>query len=529
MPESTFLIELSKIVNPTKKDYFSIQRKVVRRYGVAFFNKDKLNEIYHKLVQNNILLKNSNLENLLRLKNTRSLSGIVVVSVLTKPYDCPGNCLYCPTQKNVPKSYIKDEPAVMRAIMCNYDPYKQVVSRLKALNATGHITDKINIRIIGGTWSHYNKIYQTWFMKMCFLACNGQTKAEGNKKKLVELQIKNEKAKNRIVEISIETRQDHIDKNEIIRLRRLGVTKVELGVQSIYDDVLKINNRGNDNTATIMATRLLKDAGFKISYQVMPNLMGSDLKKDETMFKTIFSDQNYQPDFIKIYPLALLKEANIYSNYLNNRYKPYSKEELTKLLKNIKTSLPYYVRVERVIRDIPSNYIVEGGAKISNLRQIVQNEMEKENLRCKCIRCREVKGVNSKEKIFLFREDYDASYGKEIFLSFENKKRTRLYSLLRLRITSQYYSGEKNPISILNDSSIIREIHTYGPQIEIGERDKSASQHKGLGKRLMLEAEKISRNEFKLKNIAVISGVGVREYFKKLGYKLINTYMVKKL
>jgi len=378
------------------------------------------------------------------------------------------------------------------------------------LKNEGHPTDKIELRIVGGTWSYYPKKYQDWFVKKCFEACN-----QKNSKNLETAQKMNETAKHRIIGLSVETRPDFINLTEIKRLRHLGVTLVELGAQSIYDDVLKINLRGHGIKEIIFATKLLKDAGFKVLYQMMPNLPGSDLKRDEKMFEKLFADKNFQPDALKIYPCALLKSAPVYKLWKSKRYKPYTEPQLINLIKNIKQKIPYYVRIQRITRDIPSKSIVEGPAKISNLRQMLSQDMEKNNWRCKCIRCREIKGdYDKKEKIFLFRENYLASGDKEIFLSFENKDRSKLYSLLRLRI--------------LENSGIIREIHTYGQLVSISEK-QTAAQHRGLGKKLIQEAEKITKKEFGRKEIAVISGVGAREYFKKLGYKLKNTYMVKNL
>ncbi len=356
-----------------------------------------------------------------------------------------------------------------------------------------------------------------------------------------QIQNQNEKAKHRIIGITIETRPDFIDKKEIKRLRELGVTRVELGVQSIYNDVLKLNRRGHNIQATIEATKLLKNAGFKVCYQMMPNLPGSNIKKDIEMFRQLFSNPDFCPDYLKIYPCALLKEAPLYKLWQKGKYKPYTEKQLLKLLIEIKKLVPYYCRIQRIIRDIPSYYIIEGGTKTSNLRQIIAKISKQEGWRCKCIRCREVKEkYNPKEKLFLFREDYDASGGKEILLSFENKNRTRLYSLLRLRIARQ------TVLPILKNAAIIRELHTYGKLIPIAQKEK-APQHKGLGKKLMKEAEKITKKEFglhpvksassgaaepqfnRVKKIVVISGVGVRGYYRKLGYRLKQTYMIKSI
>lgn len=412
----------------------------------------------------------------------------------------------------------------MRAITCKYDPSAQVTSRLTALENIGHSTNKINIRIIGGTWSHYPKQYQTWFIKECFNACNIYAKKSGgNHHTLYELQEINQSANQKIVEISIETRQDFITKNEILHLRKLGVTKVELGVQSLYEKVLRFNKRGHSLKATKKATALLKQAGFKISYQMMLNLPQSDSRKDVAMFGKLFSDPAYKPDFLKIYPLALVKEAPVYKLYLDKKFKPYNEKKLIEIIKKIKKLVPYYCRIERIIRDIPSQYIVEGGSKISNLRQTICAELENENTPCRCIRCREIRNQKQDKNIKMFRQDYDSSGGKEIFLSYESKDRQRLYSILRLRF------DQKPIFPFLTNAAMIREIHTYGEQIPLGETSQHAIQHKGLGKELLKEAEKIARHEFETKKIAVIAGVGVRNYFVKQGYRLNNTYMVKRL
>lgn len=528
----------------------AFQRKFARVHKTILFPKDELLKTYRKLVLKNILPDNKQKEKVLRLKQTRSLSGIVVVSVLTKPYDCPGKCLYCPEEKGVPKSYLSDEPAVMRAITCNYDPYKQTFLRLKALQNTGHDIGKINIRIIGGTWSFYPKPYQTWFIKKCIQACNNfsrnearpyfaktvasacsfesayeQSEVEQNMTvfSLERFQTINETSNQKVVEISIETRQDYINKKELLRLRKLGVTKVELGIQSIYDDVLKLNNRGHDLDTTIDAIKILKNTGFKVSYQIMLNLPGSNKQRDLEMVNELFANPDFKPDYLKIYPLALVKSAPIYRLYKKGQYKPYTLAELKSLLKKIKQVIPYYCRVERVIRDIPSQHIVEGGSKVSNLRQIVIKELEEEGNPCHCIRCREVRDqYDPNEKIILFREDYESSDGREIFLSYETNDRKKLYSILRLR-----FNRNKPIFTFLNNSAIVREIHTYGDQTPTSKQDKMAAQHKGLGQKMLKEAERIAKEEFEVEKIAVISGIGVRGYFKKQGYKLEKTYMIK--
>lgn len=515
----------------TLDDLASLKRKVSKKFGLPIPSNVELLKAYHKLTKGKRIKRSKELEELLRKRKIRSLSGIVVISVLTKPYPCPGKCLYCPTQEGIPKSYLDNEPAVMRAVINNFDPYKQVKMRLKALKITGHPTDKIELIVIGGTWSYLPKKYQTWFIKRCFDACNKKLA-----KTLKEAQRKNEKAKHRIIGITLETRPDFITESEIKRMRKLGATRVEIGVQSIYDDVLKLNRRGHNAKAIIQATRLLKDAGFKTCYHMMPNLPGSDLKKDKKMFQELFSNSDFQPDLLKIYPCVVLKEAELYKQWRAGKYKPYSDKQLTNLLKNIKKKeIPFYCRIQRLIRDIPSQSII-AGSKVSNLRQILAAESKKEGWRCKCIRCREVReNSNPKEELILFRENYNASGGKEIFLSFEDKKRERLYALLRLRVPSFAKATENKPyrskhfIPILQNAAIIRELHTYGQLVPISDKHKIAAQHKGLGKKLIKEAEKIIKEEFSFEKIAVISGIGVRDYYRKLGYKLKDEYMIKEL
>jgi elongator complex protein 3 len=512
----------SRIKN--QADLASFKRKVSKKYKIPCPSNIELLKSYHKLTENKKIKKSVRVEKLLKTRPIRSLSGIVNISVLTKPYPCPGKCLYCPIEKGIPKSYVSGEPAVERAKKLNYDPYLQVKKRIEMLENEGHPTDKIELRIVGGTWSYYPKNYQIWFVKRCFDACN-----EKFSKSLKGAQKLNEKVKHRIVGLSIETRPDFINAEEIKWLRELGVTMVELGVQSIYDDVLKLNLRGHGVKETILATKLLKDAGFKVLYQVMPNLPGSNLKRDEKMFEELFQNPNFQPDLLKIYPCALLKEASLYKWWKAGKYRPYTNNQLITLIKKIKKKIPYYIRIQRITRDIPSQRIIEGGAKISNLRQILAQKMKSEGWQCKCIRCREVReNYNPKEKIYLFRQDYDASGGKEIFLSYENKNQTKLYSLLRLKIPQQNEKCSRFILSVLKRAAIIREIHTYGELVPISEI-KIAPQHRGLGKKLIKEAEKIAKKEFGLKKIAVIAGIGARGYFRPLGYKLKDTYMVKSL
>lgn len=496
----------------TLADLDRAKRRIAKKYKVPCLSNIVLLRYYRKLIKNKTFKPSLILERLLITRPMRSLSGIVNVSVLTKPYPCPGKCIFCPKEIGMPKSYLSGEPAAQRAKNLKFNPYLQVKQRIEMLENEGHATDKIELRIVGGTWSYYPENYKNWFIKRCFDACNNSNSTDLEKSQKI-----NEKAKHRIIGLSIETRPDFITLKEIKKLRNYGATMVELGIQNIYDDVLNLVRRGHNRKTIITATKLLKDAGFKILYQMMPNLPGSNLYRDKKMFEELFSNPDFQPDYLKIYPCALLKNTPLYKLWKKKQYHPYSIQELTELIKSIKKKIPYYVRIQRIARDIPANMIIVGPAKVSNIRQLISINARKEKWQCKCIRCREVKNdYNSKEKLKLFRDNYNSSDGKEIFLSFCDSQE-RIYSLLRLRITS-------------DNKAIIREIHTYGILQSIGETSlKSSPQHKGLGKKLIGVAEKIAKKEFNLNEIAVISGIGAREYYKKLGYKLKNSYMIKKI
>jgi elongator complex protein 3 len=518
-------IDKNPIKNRQQLD--NLKRSYAKRYQTFLPSNVELLKAYHKLVENKTIKKNEDLEKFLITLPGRSLSGIVNISVLTKPYPCPGQCVFCPIESGFPKSYLKGEPAADRAFDLNYDPYWQVKKRLEMLVSQGHNVDKMELRIIGGTWSFYPKQYRTWFIKRCFEAANsfGKTKKSSQRKNLLIVQKENEKAKVRIVGLSIETRPDYITEEEVKNLRQLGVTMVELGVQSVFNDVLAINQTGLTEEIIAQATKILRQGGFKILYHLMPNLYGSNREKDLLMFQKVFNDKRFKPDWIKIYPVVVMENTKLFQLWKEKKYQPYTDEQLTNLLIEIKKLLPYWVRVARIIRDIPAPKIV-AGTKISNLREIIQREMKKKNLTCHCIRCREIRGnYNLKEKIFLFREDYEVAQGKEIFLTFENKDRTKLFSLLRLFISDK---NEKPIFNCLKNSSIIREIRTYGELVPL-EKKELAPQHRGLGKKIIKEAEKITQKEFHLNKIAVIASVGTRDYFRKQGFRLEESYMTKNL
>lgn len=503
----------------SRDDFLILLRKLAKEKKILSPSHTQLLVAYKKLRTQNSIRKNKFFEEKLKKRPIRSLSGVAVISVLTKPHPCPGHCLYCPTDKNFPKSYLPGEPAADRARNLNYDPYQQVKSRIETLQKIGHATDKIELIIIGGSFNAYPNKYQPWFIKRCF---DGANKA--NSKNLEQAQKKNETTKNRIISLSIETRPDLITSEEIKKMRAWGVTKIELGIQALDNIILEKNKRGHGLKEIIKATELLKNTGFKICYHLMPGLYGSNPKKDLVLFKKLFSNQDFQPDYLKIYPCVVTKGSELYRLWQKGKYKPYQDKDLIALLIKMKLVVPPYVRIIRVFRDIPSNKI-EAGTRVSNLREVVQQKMAEKKLKCCCIRCREIKNIEYRiQNIKLKKQEYQASNGKEVFLSFEDKKNNKLLAFLRLRLPA--FSPLTPIFNALNNSTIIRELHTYGELVGIGKNKKSASQHKNLGKKLVEEAEKITKKHGYQK-IAVISGIGARPYWQKLGYKLQETYMVK--
>ena len=543
--------ELLKLNIKSSDDLMLAKRKIAKKFGIGILrNSDILRELNIAIVEGEIPKSRLQpLRRILRKRAIRTMSGIAPVAVLTKPYPCPGKCAYCPTEKNVPQSYLSNEPAVMRAIRCNYDPYLQVQMRLRALEANGHEPTKIELIVIGGTWSVLPEKYKYWYIANLFAGANNFTnqfqisksppaiaseagragkfqiqnhKFQTNnfKKKLLKEQKKNEKAKYKIIGLTLETRPDYIDKKELLEMREFGCTRVEIGVQQIDDKILKLNKRGHGVAEITQATKLLKNYGFKVTYHIMPGLPGSTPAKDLKMFKQIFADERFQPDQIKFYPTVVTKGSLLYRWWKAGKYKPYSDKILRKLIIDCKKIVPQYVRIIRLIRDIPSESIMAGNV-ITNLRQIMKDE----GVKCRCIRCRECRNEALPRSTHptLYKIQYKASDGEEYFISYESEDKKTLYGFCRLRLP--HPAEEQNFVS-LQDTALIRELHVYGELVPVGKNKKI--QHAGLGKKLMAEAEKIAmKNGFK--KIAVISGIGVRDYYRKLEYRLWNSYMIKKL
>ncbi len=467
---------------------------------------------------------------------TRSLSGIVPLSLFTKGVGCPFNCAYCPTEPGMPKSYLSDEPAVMRAVRNGFNPGKQTESRLIMLYLSNHPIDKVEIIIKGGTFSFYTRRYRTKFISAVFAACNSNIKnsvASGKTPatKILSLQTEqntNENAKSRIVGINIETRPDYLDRSELGFLRKLGVTHVEIGVQILNDEMYRMIHRGHTVQSVVNATRLLKDAGFKVGYHLMLNLPGSNPQKDLKLLKLAFENTDFRPDHLKLYPTAITPYTDIKKWYENGTYRPYPLHEMSNVIAVFKSeSIPVWTRIGRLTRDITST-MMEHNPFPPNLREIVQKTMKEKNMHCRCIRCREIKNHTVTGKPQLRIISYRASQGTEFFLEYIDKKEHSL-GFLRLRLPSYLFDKKEKPLySCLKNSAIIRELHIYGQATEIGARNKKHIQHRDLGKKLLMQAEKIARAN-RIHKIAVIAGIGTRPYYRKFGFSLHQTYMVKSL
>lgn len=491
--------------------------------------KSQLSKEYHlsTLIANPDILAVSTskkVRSLVQRKPTRTISGVAVVAVMTRPHPCPhGKCVYCPGGVTTPQSYTGKEPAAMRGMQYKYDPYKQVEARLNQLHAIGHPTDKCELIIMGGTFPSEDLDYQEYVVKRCFDAFNGSDSVY-----VEEALHKNETADNRVIGLTMETRPDWCKRHHITRMLQYGATRVELGVQNLYDFIYKKVERGHTVQDVITATQNLKDAGLKVGYHMMPGLPGSDVKRDLRAFRRLFSDPQFRPDMLKIYPCQVLEGTQLYEWFTKGEYSPYDEEELIDLLVDIKKILPTYVRTMRIGRDIPSPLIV-AGIKKTNIGQIVEKRLVTSGGTCKCIRCREVgrnllRGVNpDAESIALKTYVYEASLGEEIFLSFEDVENDLLIAFLRLRIPQNSWKKE-----IGQKAAIVRELRVYGSLVPIGKKPGKEWQHRGFGEHLLREAERLSLT-YKKEKLVVLSGVGVNQYYQQLGYHHCGPYMERDL
>jgi len=496
----------------TADDLDVIKRTLSTKYDIPLVSHSTLLRAYKQLLDSNQVVEDIVLLRLLRRRSIRTLSGVAPITVLTKPYPCPGRCIYCPTEARMPKSYLASEPAAQRALQNEFDPVRQVKSRIAQLRANGHTIDKIELIVLGGTWSFYPRDYQESFIKGCFDAANGKKSTS-----IEEALSMNETAEQRIIGVTLETRPDHITEDELWRMRRLGCTHIQIGIQSLDQDVLNTVHRDETIEQMAEATRRIKQFGFKYTFHIMPGLPGATPEKDLHTFDLLFHDERFQPDMLKIYPTVVVQNSLLYQWWKKGQYKPYDDTTLYDLLIEIKKKIPPYVRINRLIRDIPGNDIIDGNL-VTNLRQILQEQ----GARCQCIRCREARSKKVTEKdVALVVREYPSAGGTEKFISFESPDRATLYAFVRLFLPQTF------PSILGSDTAHVRELHTYGELMSV-DSEHTAVQHIGFGKRLMKHAEEEARQSG-FKRLAVISGIGVRPYYTKMGYVLDRTYMIKKI
>ncbi len=474
----------------------------------------------------------SNIRKALMVKPIKTASGVLVITVMAKPYDCPhGRCIYCPGGKefNTPLSYTGKEPVTKLAQKFDFDPKYQITSKLEQEFSRGHNISKVELVIVGGTFPFMPQDYQRNFIKECFDALNGFESTS-----LQKAQKLNETSDIRCVGFTVETKPDYCKEIHIDLMLELGITRVEIGVQTLSENVYKNINRGHTIEDVYQSFQIAKDAGYKIVAHMMPGLPGSNPQKDLEDFKKLFEDPRLKPDMLKIYPTLLVRDTGLAKLYEKGLYKPYPDDVFTDLLLEIKKTIPSWVRIMRIQREIESESIISGYNR-SNIRQILQQKLRDQGLQCNCIRCREVgikKLANYKNiRITLNRIDYDSSDGKEVFLSLEDYEKKILFGFLRLRKLAKPHRPELKD-NEGNPSAIVRELHVLGQVVDIGNNSEfmaSTSQHKGYGSRLLANAEKIVKNEFGLNSISIISAIGTREYYKKFGYKLNGPYVSKDL
>ncbi len=506
--------------DPTRRDLEKAKFEVTRKYNFGYIPSNS--ELIALLEDD----ERDQLIHILRRKATRAMSGVNVVAVMTRPYACPhGRCAFCPggPDNDSPQSYTGHEPAAMRGAQNMFDPYDQVRARIEQLEAIGHVVDKIDLIVMGGTFPASPIDYQLWFMKGCLDAITMKPSES-----LEEAKLNAEISETRNVGITFETRPDQLEPCNIDGMLVLGGTRVEIGVQNVYDDIYELVDRGHTVQHVVDGTKVMKDAGLKICYHMMPGLPGSNYERDLEGFKTIFNDPRFKPDMLKIYPTLVVKGTRLYDWWRNGDYEPFTTEDGVKLLTEVKQMIPPWIRVMRVQRDIPLHQI-EAGVDKSNIRQLVKNRLTELGTSCNCIRCREV-GHRSRDGIHvdadnlkIIHRSYEASGGTEEFISAEDKNQT-LIGFIRLRIPGE------NPhrLEITNKTGLIRELHVYGEMTPVGE-DALDWQHQGWGDRLMSEAEKTAHEKYDMNRMIVMSALGTKQYYGRLGYIKEGVYVGKPL
>ncbi len=516
---------LMEIPNPTKRDVDYVKIKVAGTHSLGKVPSNS-NIIQHLKPE-----ERAKLLPILRRKIVRTISGVTIVAVMTEPFPCPQEepCAYCPggPSYGVPQSYTGHEPAAMRGLQNAFNPYEQVRKRIEQLEAIGHKVDKVELVIMGGTFPSTPPEYQENFVKQCLDAI---TETESGS--LEEAKSEAEISRIRNVGITVETRPDWAKKEHVDHMLSMGVTRVEVGVQNIYDDIYERVNRSHRLQDVIEATRTLKDAGLKVVYHLMPGLPGSNFERDLKGFREVFTNPLFKPDMIKIYPCLVLEGTKVYRWWKKGEYQPYTTEEAAQLILEVKKIVPPWVRIMRVQRDIPA-YLIEAGVNHSNLRQIVQERLREQEGRCHCIRCREVghrwlkdKVKPDPNKIEILTVTEEASGGEELFISAEDPVNDILVGYIRLRIPSR---KAWRPEIIPETTAIVRELRVYGPLVPVGRHLARAWQHKGYGAILLSEAERKVLEDYDRTKIVVTSALGTKQYYKRFGYNYDGLYVSKNL
>jgi len=517
------LERLIALDSPSREDVHRVKTEVCRKYRSPVM---PTNSEILRLVSEPFLPK---IGPLLVDKQVRSISGVTTVSVMPKPYTCPhGKCTYCPggPEINVPRAYTGKEPAARRGFQFQYNPTLQVRSRMAQLRGMGHPLDKVELILIGGTFTFLPISYQEDFIKQCLDTLNGKESSS-----LEEAKANAESAKVRNVGITVETRPDWSRKAHVDHMLTMGVTRVEIGVQTLYDDVYQKIHRGHTVADVVEASQAIRDSALKVGYHMMLGLPGCDEARDLEAFKRILTDSDFCPDMLKIYPCLVTKGTELYEEWERGDYKPYSTQQAARLIAEIKRFIPPWVRIMRIQREIPVEGISDG-VKNGNLRQHVEDELARRGIVCRCIRCREIGQRMMKEgrefvpDLSLQRTTYEAAGGTEIFLSYEDPGQDLLVGYLRLRIPGD---GPHRPEIKDQQTGLIREVHVVGQTIVVGSRSESAFQHKGYGAKLVAEAERIAREEYDQRKMIVISALGTKNYYSKFDYKNDGPYMSKPL
>ncbi|MCW4023274.1 MAG: tRNA uridine(34) 5-carboxymethylaminomethyl modification radical SAM/GNAT enzyme Elp3 [Candidatus Bathyarchaeota archaeon] len=517
--------QLLELPSPTKKELESLKMKIARKYclNIVPSNADIIQHLKPE--------ENLKLIPILRRKVVRSISGVTVVAVMTKPLPCPQEtpCAYCPGGPNLgsPQSYTGHEPAALRGSQNDYNPYNQVRNRIEQLENIGHKVDKVELIIMGGTFPSTPEEYQEDFVKQCIDAIT-----KNKSSSLDEAKKFAETSKVRNVGITVETRPDWAKQEQVNQMLKMGVTRVEMGVQNIYDDIYEKVNRGHQIKDVIQATQIMKDSGLKLVYHLMPGLPGSSFERDLEGFKQVFVNPNFKPDMIKLYPCLVVEGTKVYDWWKKGDYKPYTTEQAAELIAEVKKFVPPWVRIMRVQRDIPAR-LIEAGVKLSNLRQIAAEKLEEQGGRCQCIRCREVghrwlkdkvKPDPNNIKIQTIKET--ASGGTELFISAEDPVNDVLLGYVRLRIPSE---KAFRPEIAAQNAALVRELRVYGPLVPVGKHFVGAWQHKGYGNILLSEAERAAVEDFDRRKVVVISALGTKPYYKQLGYGYDGPYVSKRV